>query len=145
MTPNDVTYPGVSHPIHGILGAFPLALFCTAFVSDIAYANTAQMQWANFSVWLIAGGAAVGVVAALAGIVEAVRTRGRSRRRGSALHGIVTIAALVVAIVNGFVHSRDGWTSVVPTGLILSAITTVLILVSSWLGYSATRPDNGAA
>ena len=134
------------HPIHGMLGAFPLAFFTAALVTDIAYANTAEMQWANFSVWLIAGGVMMGVLAAIAGIVDALSHRGRGRRRGSSLHSVLTIVTFVVAIINGFVHSRDAWTSVVPAGLILSAITTVLVVITSWNGYNvaARQPVAGA-
>lgn len=124
------------HPIHGILAAFPLACFTGALVTDIAYANSAQMQWANFSVWLIAAGVIMGVVAALAGMADAVVMRHRTRRRSSALHNVLTIMTFVFAVINGFVHSRDAWTSVVPTGLILSAITAVLVIVTSWNGYA---------
>jgi uncharacterized membrane protein len=136
-----------AHPIHGMLGAFPLAFFTAALVTDIAYANTAEMQWANFSVWLIAGGVIMGVIAAIAGIIDALATRGVRRRRASSLHSVLTIVTFVVAIINGFVHSRDAWTSVVPAGLILSAITALLIIITSWIGYSvaARQPVAGVA
>lgn len=117
-----------------MLAAFPLTCFVGAFVTDIAYSRSAQMQWANFSVWLIAAGVAMGVVAALVGIVDALVTR-RKRRRLSARHNLLTIFTFVFAIINGFIHSRDAWTSVVPTGLILSAITAMLVIVTSWNGY----------
>ncbi|MCX7282479.1 MAG: hypothetical protein NTX28_00230, partial [Novosphingobium sp.] len=42
-------------PLHGILLAFPVALFPAALVSDIAYLQTSVVQWTNFSQWLIAG------------------------------------------------------------------------------------------
>ena len=42
--------------------------------------------------------------------------------------------ALVLAIVNAFVHSRDAYTSVVPTGLILSALVVLILLVTGWAG-----------
>ena len=139
-------------PVHGILAAFPLALFVATLVSDIAYARSANIQWANFSVWLIAGGVMMGVLAALFGIVDAVAHR-RQRRRSEhvrdrtqspdRVHRILTIVTLVFAIINGFIHSRDGWTAVVPTGLILSAITAVLIVVVSWLGYAALGRHEG--
>ncbi|SEM77586.1 Uncharacterized membrane protein [Sphingomonas gellani] len=130
-----------SHPIHGILSAFPLALFTAALVADIAYANSANMQWANFAVWLIAGGCAAGVLAAVAGIVDALlmrRHRTSRRRRGAAdlAHGLGTLAMLLLGIINGFVHSRDAWTSVVPTGLTLSVIVTLLAWITSWVGYT---------
>ena len=127
-----------THPIHGILAAYPLALFTAAFATDIAYANTAEMQWANFSIWLIAGGLLGGVLAAIAGIVDAVANRNRDhpRRRRSSAHNLATIFMLAFALVNAFVHSRDAWTSVVPAGIIISGIVTVLALVTAWLGYS---------
>lgn len=128
------------HPIHGMLAAYPLAFFTAALVSDIAYANTALMQWANFSAWLIVGGCIMTVLAALAGIVDALRHRGEMRRRSASLHGILTVVTLVLAIINGFIHSRDAWTSVVPTGLTLSAVVAALVVVTSWLGYAAERP-----
>lgn len=121
-------------PIHGMLAAFPLTCFVGAFVTDVAYSRSAQMQWANFSVWLIAAGVAMGAAAALVGIVDALVTR-RRRRRSAAWHNLLTIFTFVIAIINGFIHSRDAWTSVVPTGLILSAITAILAIVTSWNGY----------
>ncbi|MEG3165983.1 DUF2231 domain-containing protein [Sphingomonas sp. PB2P19] len=125
-----------AHPIHGILSAFPLALFTAALVSDIAYVNSAEIQWANFSIWLIAGGLLMGVLAAVAGIVDAVAHRGQGRVRRPWPHSIGTLAMMVLALVNAFVHSRDGWTSVVPAGIILSAIVAILALATSWSGYT---------
>ncbi len=132
------SHPGAARvfvPLHGILAAFPLALFVSAFFSDWVYAESANMQWANFSAWLITGGIFMAVLAGIAGIAD-VLMLGRGARRRSSLHSILTVVVLVTAVVNAFVHSRDGWTSVVPTGIILSAITAVLVLVASWIGYS---------
>ncbi|MFV0625694.1 DUF2231 domain-containing protein [Sphingomonas sp. ac-8] len=134
MASDPIDRAGAWHPLHGMLAAYPLVCFTGALVTDVTYANTAEMQWANFSVWLIAAGVIMGVLAAIAGIVDALRTR-HTRRRSSWLHSLLTAATFVVAIVNGFIHSRDAWTSVVPGGLVLSAITAVLVLASSWMGY----------
>ena len=129
----------IAQPIHGILAAYPLAAFTGALLTDITYANSANMQWANFSVWLIAAGVVMGILAAIAGIVDAWMHRGRRRRGRPAWHGVATIVMLVLATVNGFVHSRDAWTSVVPDGLILSALTAFLALVTAWSGYAIER------
>jgi len=43
---------------------------------------------------------------------------------------------LVLALFNSFIHSRDAWTSVGPTGLILSAITVGVMLFTGWLGWT---------
>jgi uncharacterized membrane protein len=43
---------------------------------------------------------------------------------------------MMLALINAFIHSRDAWTSVMPAGLILSAIVAVLAVATSWMGYS---------
>lgn len=125
-----------AHPIHGILSAYPLALFTAALATDITYLNTANMQWANFSVWLIAGGLFMGVLAAIVGIVDAIVNRGRGRARRPWFHSIGTLLMMALALLNAFIHSRDAWTSVVPTGIILSVIVSLLALATTWSGYS---------
>lgn len=125
-----------TRPLHGIFSAYPLALFTTALLTDIIYVYSTSMMWADFSVWLIAGGVIMGVLAAIVGLIEALSNRRHGRSRRPWPHTAGTIVMLLLAILNGFVHSRDAWTSVVPTGLILSAIVAVLAVVTSWLGYS---------
>ena len=43
---------------------------------------------------------------------------------------------LILALFNSLIHSRDAWTSVVPTGLTLSAITVLVMLFTGWLGWA---------
>jgi uncharacterized membrane protein len=150
MPPHDLhatqTVPP-PHPIHTLLAAFPLAFFTAAFLTDLTYVNTAEMQWANFSVWLITGGLIMGGFAALAGIVDFARNRRAVRRAPRRwFHSVLNVAVLGLALVNAFVHSRDAWTSVMPTGIILSGIVAVLVIVSSWTGTTvAHRLSTGAA
>ncbi|WP_267380161.1 MULTISPECIES: DUF2231 domain-containing protein [unclassified Sphingomonas] len=122
------------HPLHAALAQFPFVCFTAALVTDIAYMNTASMQWETMSVWLITGGLVVAAFAVLAGIVDAFASRGMRRARSGWLHAIGTIVALVLAIVNAFVHSRDGYTSVVPTGLTLSILVVAILAISNWWG-----------
>ena len=51
-------------------------------------------------------------------------------------HAVGNIAVLVAATINTLIHSRDAYTSVVPTGLILSALTVIILLFTGWLGWS---------
>ena len=48
------------HPIHPMLVPFPIACFIGALLTDIAYARTADIMWANFSAWLLAVGIIMG-------------------------------------------------------------------------------------
>ncbi len=116
------------------LAPFPFAFFAAALVTDIAYWQTAEMQWSNFSVWLITAGLVMSGVAALAGVFDLLanlRTRGA---KPAWLPVIGNLIAIGLALVDAFVHSRDAYTSVVPTGLILSALVVLILLVTRWLG-----------
>lgn len=124
------------HPIHPMLVPFPIVCFFGALVTDIAYARTENLMWQYFSIWLISAGLVMGALAALVGFIDYFGDRRVRTARPATLHMILNISVMIVALVNAFVHSRDGWTAVVPTGLTLSAITVVLLAVSAWLGGS---------
>lgn len=115
------------HPLHLLLTAFPLAFFTAAFATDIVYANSANLQWQYFSIWLITAGLVLGGLAIVALLVARWRTRGR--RTTGALHGILAVVVWVTAFVNALVHSRDGWTAVVPEGIILSGVVVLLLVI----------------
>jgi len=122
------------HPLNAILLAFPLPLFLGALLSDYAYRTSFQMQWANFSSWLIAGGLFVGGFALLWALIDLFRS-GPARRRRSAMYFVVLLAAWVVGFVNALVHSKDAF-AIMPEALFFSAIATILALVATWMGYS---------
>jgi uncharacterized membrane protein len=49
---------------------------------------------------------------------------------------IGNLIVLVLAFFNNLVHTRDAWTSVVPTGLILSLVTVLILPITGWLGWA---------
>ena len=110
--------------IHPMLVPFPVAYFTAALVTDLAYWRTDEVMWERFSVWLIAGGL---VMAALVGIA-AVIDLAFGRQKPAWLRALSYMAAVLISLLNVFVHSRDGYTAVVPTGLTLSAIVVVILL-----------------
>jgi len=55
------------------------------------------------------------------------------------LYILGNVAVFVVALFNAFIHSRDAWTSVVPTGVRLSAVTFVLMVINAVLGRVVQR------
>jgi uncharacterized membrane protein len=125
------------HPLQAILLAFPLPLFLGALLSDLAYRGSFQIQWANFASWLIAGGLLVGGFALLWALIGLFRSQTGHRRR-PAVYFVVLLATWVLGLVNALVHAKDAW-AVMPEGLYLSAITALLALVASWIGYSGFR------
>ena len=122
------------HPIHPMLVPIPITCFIATFITDIVYAKTANMLWADMSAWLLAIGLIVSIFAVIAGLMDFIGDR-RVRALGSAwIHGVGNGVALLLAIVNSFVHSRDAYTSVVPTGLILSGLVVLILIITAWTG-----------
>lgn len=117
-----------------MLVPFPIACFTGAMLTDIAYAKTAVMQWSNFSAWLLAFGTLFAGLAAIFGLIDFFAGRGGRPTIGW-VHMIGNLAIFVIALFNDFVHARDAWTSVVPTGLTLSVVTVLLLVVTGYLGH----------
>jgi uncharacterized membrane protein len=122
------------HPLHPMLVPFPIVCFVGALITDIAYAETANIQWANFSAWLLTAGIIMAVFAAIAGVIDFFGDRRIRSFAAAWVHGIGNATAVILAILNAFVHSRDAYTSVVPIGLVLSVLTVLIFLVTGWLG-----------
>lgn len=118
--------------VFAFLSPFPVAFFTGALLTDLTYQRTAEMQWTNFSAWLITAGLFTGVPAVIGEVAAPTRSR---------LAGILDVVVLVLALFNIFVHSRDAYTSVVPTGLTLSFLTVLALLVAGWLHWSARWAD----
>ena len=126
------------HPIHPMLIPFPVACFFGALATDIVYALSANPMWQLFSIWLITAGLVMGALAAVFGFIDYFGDRRVRQARPATPHMLINVTAMIVAGFNALVHSRDGWTAVVPTGLILSAVTVLLLCVSAWLGGALT-------
>ena len=124
------------HPIHPMLVPFPIACFVGALLTDLAYWKTAEMMWADFSAWLLFFGLIMGSVATIVGLVDLLGNRRIRALAPAWFHMIGNMVVLVLALLNCFVHSRDAWTSVVPTGLMLSTLTVIVMLFTGWMGWS---------
>jgi uncharacterized membrane protein len=122
-------------PIHAMLVPFPIVCFIGALVTDIAYANTALIQWSNFSAWLLAFGTLFAGIAAIFGAIDFFFGSRGDRPTIGWIHMVGNLVLFVVALFNDFVHARDGWTSVMPTGLTLSVISVLILLVTGHLGH----------
>lgn len=126
-------YPAAASPVmsalHATLRSFPIACFTLALVFDIAYVQTANLLWLHFAEWLLFAGLVAGVAAILlAGIEFLVR-----RVRPSWYAVLAASIVLMLAAINNFVHTADGWTAVMPFGLTLSILTVLGMIVTAVL------------
>jgi len=121
-------------PVHPMLVAFPIVCFVGVFITDLIYWRTAAGLWETCSIWLLTGGLVMTGLAVLAGLIDFA---GSARIRSLAPawpHLIGNALVVLLSIINAFVHSRDGYTAVVPTGLFLSALVVVIMAFTSWMG-----------
>ena len=123
------------HPLHPMLVPVPIVCFVGTLATDLAYWRTANMMWADMSAWLLTVGLLVSVLVVLAGLIDFLGDRRIRRLRTAWIHGLGNAVALVLSILNALVHSRDAYTSVVPGGLILSALVVLILLVTGWNGW----------
>lgn len=148
MTSDTPAYAAesVGQRLYAMLTPFPVVCFFGALAADLAYLNTLLHQWETFSVWLLSAGLIMAGVAAVVGLADyLIIARGHGLRLAwPALAG--NAVAVLLSLVNVFVHSRDGYTAVIPTGLILSAVVVLILLVTGWAGWDMAyrRPVDAA-
>ncbi|MCK6189113.1 MULTISPECIES: DUF2231 domain-containing protein [unclassified Pseudomonas] len=125
------TYRPMPGPLHATLLAGTVPLFLGALLSDIAYGQTYQIQWANFAAWLIAGALVFAGFALLFALVNLLRAE---HKTGQPLaYFLLLLAAWVLGLVNAFQHAKDAY-AMMPAGLVLSVIVTVLTLAATFTG-----------
>ncbi|MFP3925060.1 DUF2231 domain-containing protein [Pseudomonas sp. W5-36] len=135
-TTTHLDYRSPPGPLHAILLAGTVPLFLGALLSDITYFQTYQIQWSNFASWLIAGGlvfCGLAVLFALVNLIRADRKAGRP-----VVYLVLLVVTWALGLVNAFEHAKDAFATM-PSGLILSALTTLLIGVTAWLGLTSIR------
>jgi uncharacterized membrane protein len=124
------------HPIHPMLVPIPIMCFVGALLTDIAYYATAEMMWADFSSWLLIVGLIGGVLAALAGLTDFLGNRLIRAQAPAWPHLLGNVLVLLLSFFNALIHTRDAWTSVVPTGIILSLVVVLILPITGWLGWA---------
>lgn len=123
------------NPLHAVLLAGTVPLFLGVLLSDMAYSSSFEIQWKNFSSWLLVGGLVFAGCALLWGIIDFARTAWRGLRQG--IYMALLLVLWVLGLINAFVHAADAWASM-PTGLTLSVIVAILAVAATALGFSGT-------
>ena len=119
-----------------MLVPFSVAYFAGALATDLLYWRTAEVMWERFSVWLITAGLIMSCLAAIVAVIDLAS--GRHRPVWPRVVGYAI--AVLLSLINVFVHSRDGYTAVVPTGLTLSGFVVVILLTMASTGWALTSP-----
>jgi uncharacterized membrane protein len=118
-------------PIHKMLVSFSAAYFTGALITDLVYWQMPDVLWERFSIWLIVAGLIMAGFAAIAYVADLAGSRQIDRPAWPRVAGYAL--AVLLSLINAFVHSRDGYTAVVPTGLTLSGIVVAILLLTAWV------------
>lgn len=124
----------LGHPLHPLIVTFPIAFLVGVSATDLVYFFTRDDFWARASFWLIAGGIATGLMAALTGMLDFLKIRRVRERKAGWIHMIGNVAALGLSVVNLVLRWNNITNAVVPTGLILSILVSGLLGVTGWYG-----------
>ncbi|WLS80756.1 hypothetical protein Q3V30_09875 [Erwinia pyri] len=116
--------------LYSLLNPVPLGFFVAAWIFDIIYVYSTEVFWTHAASWLIAFGLILAIIPRLINLVQV--WVGHAYPQGSAvkLHFWAWLLAIVLAILNAFIHSRDAY-AVVPAGVILSTLVVLLLLFSN--------------
>ncbi|MEC5386650.1 DUF2231 domain-containing protein [Uliginosibacterium sp. H3] len=132
-----------ANAVYGLLNPVPFGCFTAGLIFDVLYVRTFELQWNKGAAWLIAIGLLFAVIPRLINLVRVWITSRRASLATDKLDFWLNLLAIVVAIVNAFVHSRDAY-GVVPAGVLLSTLTVVLLSIGNVL-VSIQRSPIGSA
>lgn len=127
------------HPIHPMLIPFPITFLVAAFLADLVYFfDRTNLFWADASFWLLGAGVISGILAGVAGMMEAVKVPRARNLAITWIHGGTNVLALVAAAVNWALRWGDHAAAVAPTGIVLSGCVVIILGFTGWLGGEMT-------
>lgn len=127
VNPVAQTHRGLGTTLFSLLNPIPFGFFVGALIFDILYLNTAEVMWGKAAAWLITFGLLIAIIPRLINLFAVWRRNGTATGLDR-VDSLLNLVAIVLAIWNAFVHSRDAFAVAVP-GTILSALTVGLIAI----------------
>ncbi|MCU5775530.1 hypothetical protein N5923_19215 [Erwiniaceae bacterium BAC15a-03b] len=116
--------------IYELLNPLPLGFFVAGWIFDIIYLYSYEIFWIQGASWLIVFGLLLAIIPRLINLVQLWITRSILPQAGARVHFWANALAVVLAIVNAFIHSRDAWAAV-PSGVTLSTLVVVLLSLAN--------------
>jgi uncharacterized membrane protein len=118
----------VTSAVFNLLDPIPFGFFVAVLIADIVYAKTANVFWTKGAAWLVSAGLVIAIVPQLINLGRVWFAKNRVRTSGVTINFWLNVIAIVAALVNAFVHSRDAY-AVVPDALWLSILTVAAMAI----------------
>ena len=133
MTDLKSTASIAGHPLHPMLVPVPIGLWVAALVTDIVFVADGSAGWAQASRWLIGGGLAGALLAAVAGFIDFAGNANIRAFRDAWLHLFANLSVVLVQGVNLILRLPDVRVAG-SIGIILSLVAAAVLLFSGWKG-----------
>jgi len=140
--PHDKPIPSrvaiLQHPLHPMVVVFPISFLQSTLISDGLFWWLGNDFWALVSFWLTAAGLTMGCIAALLGFADFLLMKQVRQHIAAWSHMIVGIMVLALAATNLQLRWDDPAAAVLPWGIVVSAVLTLMVMVAGWLGGTLT-------
>ena len=133
MTDLKATATIAGHPLHPILVTLPIGLFVAALATDIAYIADESAGWAIASRWLLGGGLATALLAALTGFIDFAGNSNIRALRDAWLHLFANLTVVLIEGVNLILRLPEPEVAG-SFGVALSGGAVLILLFSGWKG-----------
>jgi uncharacterized membrane protein len=135
----------VTSAVFNLFDPIPFGFFVGTLIFDIIYARTANVLWLKSASWLVSMGLVFAILPQLINLGRTWFGKHRVRSSGRKINFWLNVIAIVAALVNAFVHSRDAY-AVIPEAVWLSIVTVAamaigrIILAGEQTPYAGARP-----
>lgn len=129
----------VAAVIYELLNPIPYGFFCAALIFDVIYIYSTNVMWEKSAAWLIALGLIFAIIPRLINLFQVWVGQSSSALSAMKINFWLNVVAIISAILNAFVHSRDAY-AVAPQSVVYSAITVACLLIAS-LVLSCSREE----
>ncbi len=126
------------HPVHVMLVVYPVALLTLVPGSDLLYLYQGSPFWALASFWMTFVGLALGILAAVVGLLDMFLIRVVRRHIAAWSHMLAAVMALAMAAVGVWLRWSDPEQAVWPWGLLASTGNALMTAIAGWLGGTLT-------
>ncbi|MDM0074682.1 DUF2231 domain-containing protein [Variovorax sp. J2P1-59] len=123
----------VGHPIHVMMVHFPVAFVVATLGVDVFYWWTGDAFWLRAGLWSAGAAFWTGVAASIVGTGELLLVRGIRMLEASWSHAVAAMTLVAIAGANWGLRLVDP-VSVLPHGLALSALSSVMVGFAGWHG-----------